>query len=48
MIPRTAFGKLIRSEARLAWRQPVGLAFGVGLPLVLLVVFASIPGFRSM
>ena len=46
-IPRTAFRTLVRSEVRLAWRQPIGLAFGVGLPLVLLIVFASIPGFRN-
>jgi ABC-2 type transport system permease protein len=45
-IPRAAFGTLVRSEVRLAWRQPVGLVFGLGLPLVLLVVFGSIPGFR--
>ena len=47
MIPRTAFGKLVCCEARLPWQQPIGLAFGVGLPLVQLVVFASIPGFRT-
>jgi ABC-2 type transport system permease protein len=43
--PRAAFGKLVGCEARLAWRQPVGLAAGLGLPVLLLVIFGSIPSF---
>ena len=31
------------TELRLAWRYPVGLVFGVGLPMLLLVIFGSIP-----
>jgi ABC-2 type transport system permease protein len=40
---RRAYGLLILTELRLAWRYPVGVIFGVGLPMLLLVVFGSIP-----
>lgn len=42
--PRAAFGNLVKDEFRLAWRARSGLVAGVGLPLLLLVVFGSIPG----
>jgi ABC-2 type transport system permease protein len=42
--PRAAFGKLLLNESRLAWRIPTGLVAGLGLPLLLLVVFRIIPG----
>ncbi|HUI87123.1 MAG TPA: ABC transporter permease [Anaerolineales bacterium] len=42
--PRAAFGKLLLNESRLAWRVPVGIGTGLGLPWLLLVVFAIIPG----
>jgi ABC-2 type transport system permease protein len=42
--PRAAFGKLLLNEIRLAWRIPTGLGGGLGLPLLLLVVFGIIPG----
>ncbi len=45
--PRSAFAKLVPSEARLAWRQPVGLLVGLGLPVLLLVIFGFIPGFHK-
>lgn len=45
--PRPAFGKLLSTESKLAWRQPVGLAFGLGLPVLLLVIFGSIPSFSK-
>jgi ABC-2 type transport system permease protein len=45
--PRAAFGKLLLNEARLAWRIPTGLGTGLGIPLLLLVVFAIIPGTRQ-
>jgi ABC-2 type transport system permease protein len=45
--PRAAFGKLLLNETRLAWRIPIGLAGGLGLPLLLLVVFGSIPVMRQ-
>lgn len=41
--PRAAFGKLLACEARLAWREPIGLVYGLAIPLVLLVVFGAIP-----
>jgi ABC-2 type transport system permease protein len=45
--PRAAFNKLLLNEARLAWRTPTGLGGGLGLPLLLLVVFAMLPGTRQ-
>ncbi len=42
--PRLAFGKLLLNESRLAWRIPIGLGTGLGIPLLLLVVFRIIPG----
>jgi ABC-2 type transport system permease protein len=44
---RTAFGKIVLNEGRLAWRRPVGLIGGVGVPALLLVVFGEIPRFGS-
>jgi len=41
----TAFGNIVRNEARLAWRRPVGLIGGVALPVILLVVFGEVPSF---
>jgi hypothetical protein len=35
-VPRAAFGKIVRNEARLAGRQSSGLIVGVGIPLALL------------
>lgn len=40
---RQAFGRLVASEARLSRRRPAGVAVAVGVPLVLLVIFGSIP-----
>lgn len=45
--PRRAFWKLLETEAKLTWRQPIGLFFGLGLPLLVLVVFANIPQFAE-
>ena len=45
--PRAAFGKIVLNEARLAWRLPAGLIFGVGLPLVLVIIFGEIPGMHQ-
>lgn len=44
---RAAFGKITVNEARLAWRQPGGLIAGIGLPVLLLVIFGVIPSFRQ-
>lgn len=41
--PGSAFVKLVESEARIAWRAPVGLIFGVALPVLLLIVFGGTP-----
>jgi ABC-2 type transport system permease protein len=34
---------LVATEAKLAWRLPTGLIFGLALPALLLVIFGSIP-----
>ena len=40
---RRAFGLLLLSEIKIAWRRPAGLIVAVGVPLALLVIFGSIP-----
>jgi ABC-2 type transport system permease protein len=45
--PRAAFRKLVACEARLGWRQPTGLIFGLGLPLLLLVIYGSVPALNK-
>ena len=40
--PRRAFAKLVQNEARLALRQPIGLAIGLVLPVLLLAFFGSV------
>jgi ABC-2 type transport system permease protein len=45
--PLSAFWRLLLTEAKLAWRQPFGLVLGTGLPVLLLVIFASIPSFKE-
>ena len=42
--PRSAFGKLLNSEAKYAWRAPLGLLLGVAAPVLALVVLGLIPG----
>ena len=42
---RTAFGKIVLNEARLAWRRPIGLLGGV-IPMLLLVIFGKLPAFQ--
>ena len=42
--PRSAFGKLLGCEARYAWRVPIGLIFGVAVPMLVLVILGTIPG----
>lgn len=41
--PKNAFSRLVLNEARLAWRIPTGLFAGLGLPVLLLVIFGSVP-----
>jgi ABC-2 type transport system permease protein len=38
-----AFSLLVATEAKLAWRLPTGLIFGLALPVLLLVIFGAIP-----
>jgi ABC-2 type transport system permease protein len=45
--PRAAFGKIVLNEARLAWRQPAGIVVGIGVSLLLLVIFGSISSFQQ-
>jgi ABC-2 type transport system ATP-binding protein len=45
--PPSAFTKLVGSEARLAWRWPIGLIFGLGLPILLLLIFGLLPAFHQ-
>jgi ABC-2 type transport system permease protein len=44
---RDAFGQIVLNEARLSWRQPHGLLAGIGVPVLLLVIFNLIPTFRQ-
>ncbi len=44
---RTAFGKVVRNEARLTWRRPVVVIAGVGLPVLLTVLFGELPSFHQ-
>jgi ABC-2 type transport system permease protein len=39
----TAFGKIVRNEARLARRQPLPIIGSIGLPVVLMIIFGEIP-----
>jgi ABC-2 type transport system permease protein len=44
-VPRAAFGQLLRTEWLLVLRSRAGLILGLGLPVLLLVIFGSIPAF---
>ncbi len=43
---RTAFGKIVHNEARIALRRPAGLVGGI-IPILLLVVFGELPSFKT-
>jgi ABC-2 type transport system permease protein len=45
--PRSAIGKLLQSETKIAWRVPLGLIFGVAVPVLLLVIFGCIPAMKK-
>jgi ABC-2 type transport system permease protein len=45
--PRAAFGKLVLNETRLARRQPAGMIVGIGVSVLLLVIFGEIPSFQQ-
>jgi ABC-2 type transport system permease protein len=42
-----AFGQIVLNEARLTWRRPVALVAGVGIPVLLLVIFGELPSFHQ-
>jgi ABC-2 type transport system permease protein len=44
---RGALRALVVSEGKLAWREPVGLVLGVGVPVMLLVIFGLSSGFQK-
>ena len=45
--PSRGFRELVKVEARLALRAPVGLFLGVLVPVILLVIFSAIPGLKQ-
>jgi ABC-2 type transport system permease protein len=45
--PQGAFTEVLRTEWLLAFRQRIGLILGLGLPVLLLVIFGSLPVFRK-
>jgi ABC-2 type transport system permease protein len=45
--PRAAFSKMVLNEARLTWRQPIGVIAGAGIALLLVVIFGEVPAFRQ-
>ena len=46
-LPRKAIGKLIATELKQAWREPVALLLGVLVPVVFLVIFGLAPAFQK-
>lgn len=44
---RSAFGKIVLNEFRLALRSPAAVIAGVALPVVLLVIFGELPSFHK-
>ncbi len=45
--PLSAFWRLCLAEAKLTWRTPVAPILGLGLPVLLLIIFANIPMFNQ-
>ncbi|MCW4018125.1 MAG: ABC transporter permease [Candidatus Bathyarchaeota archaeon] len=41
------FWELLKVQGKLAIREPTGLVFGIGLPLILLIIFGNIPTFNQ-
>ena len=44
----TAFGQIVRNEVRLARRQPLPLIGSIGLPVILLIIFGSLPSSNTV
>ena len=45
--PRAAFRRLVASESRLTLRNPTALVWGFGMPILLLVIFGSVPALQD-
>ena len=45
--PTRGFTELVKVEAKLAWRVPVGLVLGVLVPVIFLVIFNAMPALRK-
>jgi len=45
--PGRAFAELVKVEARLAMRVPVGLVLGILVPVIFLVIFSAIPALKK-
>jgi ABC-2 type transport system permease protein len=45
--PPHAFRALLRLQWRLALREPAGIAFGLGVPIFLFLIFGLVPVFRQ-
>jgi ABC-2 type transport system permease protein len=43
----SAFGQVVRNEARLVWRQPTNMIGSIGLPVVLMIIFGELPSFHQ-
>jgi ABC-2 type transport system permease protein len=43
----SAFGQVVRNEARLVRRQPVNMIGSIGLPVVLMIIFGELPSFHQ-
>ncbi len=41
------FWELFKVQGKLALREPAGLVFGIGLPLILLIIFGNVPTFNE-
>lgn len=41
------FWELLKVQGKLALREPMGLVFGIALPLILLLIFGNIPTFNE-
>src|SRR6266513_2722655 len=46
--PRSALAQLTRTELKLFFRERVGPIWGVGFPMLLLVIFGAIPSFKKV
>lgn len=44
---RRGFARLVRTEFALNLREPTGLVVGLGIPVLLIIVFGSIPTFQD-